>query len=738
MSAVRSRRDLSRKNDATMNVSRKWSNLKRSFRKDFERNERLRQGTLRLTIQCAGNLRESGFEDISVGDSSTVDPYVKVEVQRGGARPSHCSTRVLFKTNSPRFNETFNIRCYDFTSATSLCMIVCDRDVSADDILGRAVYHLGKEVVRARGGSRCKGSCSMKLEVDSGSNPPSISSSSSSSSSSSPVPSSDGWINFQWEYVADENAVSTRAREALQSLHRTSVLHSATGAHEAIGKILDEIAGGIDSNTVLGPETIMPILSKVFDALGSAGLKREIPEGDVIALLSLVTGKAEEDLAVLCRGLDGDADGAVTLGEASTFFMNAAAAAAANVGNGNAHRDYWVAPGRSVPVWKGHHGGVHILCPLANGGVAAGLKDGVVQVWNGELNHVQEMQYISTSHAKLQNDLSENTRSGELYAACSDRKIRCWSLSERSLHIECAKSFGLPSVPLAIECVGAKSSVDKDVIVIGTSDGELGIRYTSDLSKKVATLSRHKAAISEIQYSTFHGLLYSSDLDGNLFAADLQRQGNDGRCIAHSSRGIFSFAISSTSHYAAVTDSQRVQLYDISGSGLLSTLGGSGGDIGHRDHVHTVLVVDSRNQLVTASVDRIIKIWDLRMGRALQTYKDVEQDYKLVQVRQMHDGTLVSGGSSIHMMKSVRAEKKQEYLARRAVHPQLLRPGHRSESKKWSGSVVIIVAGGRGAKGAYSACRQRMSLSLRRSRLMVAWAPFQGGATHGSASRPLL
>jgi WD40 repeat protein len=64
---------------------------------------------------------------------------------------------------------------------------------------------------------------------------------------------------------------------------------------------------------------------------------------------------------------------------------------------------------------------------------------------------------------------------------------------------------------------------------------------------------------------------------------------------------------------------RRSLLWDPHGCLIISKL------VGHTSSIQEVIVNDDRNQIITLSTDKQIKIWDCRTSRCIQTVQDHEQ-----------------------------------------------------------------------------------------------------------------
>ena len=93
---------------------------------------------------------------------------------------------------------------------------------------------------------------------------------------------------------------------------------------------------------------------------------------------------------------------------------------------------------------------------------------------------------------------------------------------------------------------------------------------------------------------------------------------------------------------------------------------GSYGNSGHRADLASVRCADEYNMIVTTDVTGIVKVWDTRTQRCLQTVKDPEQHVSGgVKASIVDDeGRLITGGQSIHRWKTLGAKQERETYRR--------------------------------------------------------------------------
>ena len=117
---------------------------------------------------------------------------------------------------------------------------------------------------------------------------------------------------------------------------------------------------------------------------------------------------------------------------------------------------------------------------------------------------------------------------------------------------------------------------------------------------------------------------------------------------------------------------------------------GSYGNSGHRADLVSVRCADEYNMIVTTDVTGIVKVWDTRTQRCLQTVKDPEQHVSGgVKASIVDDeGRLITGGQSIHRWKTLGAKQERETRVQRKIRAKQIKG-----KRKPSGSFVAERSG---------------------------------------------
>ena len=95
--------------------------------------------------------------------------------------------------------------------------------------------------------------------------------------------------------------------------------------------------------------------------------------------------------------------------------------------------------------------------------------------------------------------------------------------------------------------------------------------------------------------------------------------------------------------------SQKINIYDVAVRKKTGALG-SYGQTGHRDMLVSVACNDDRNQIISTDAGGVIKVWDTRTLRCLQTTRDPEQDKAsgLTACVTNDEENIITGGAFLH------------------------------------------------------------------------------------------
>jgi WD40 repeat protein len=128
--------------------------------------------------------------------------------------------------------------------------------------------------------------------------------------------------------------------------------------------------------------------------------------------------------------------------------------------------------------------------------------------------------------------------------------------------------------------------------------------------------------------------------------------------------------------------SQRVKIWDPFVKRSTGVLG-SYGSTGHREMLLDVVCNDRLNQIITSDVSGVIKIWDTRTLRCLQTVKDLEQKEGAIGMTAAtsdDQGRLITGGATIHRWRTLGAKEERDSRESRKIFAQRIKGRRREES----------------------------------------------------------
>ena len=270
-------------------------------------------------------------------------------------------------------------------------------------------------------------------------------------------------------------------------------------------------------------------------------------------------------------------------------------------------------------------------------------RDGTVRVW-----HAQNFTHLKTLK------VSESWVTGMCHFEHSNRVAA--SSIDRTISFFDAVSYELVSQLTGLEasplCLASWNDQDAERILVGDDCGSVALYETlrkgvSEASMSAASFrrgedkGRHSDWVTKVQYYSDLNLMISSSLDGTLKIGELEAlysrspsktgySGTERRAAttrvlgdvnsAHrEKRGVYTFTWSSTCKQLASCGLDRaISLWNpyTRGSKPLAVLQG------HTSSVLHVAINDNSFQLVSCSLDKCFKVWDLRSHKCLQTVHD--------------------------------------------------------------------------------------------------------------------
>ena len=628
------------------------TNQLQSMREKFEKHAKylnsIRQGTLHITIHNCKNLK-------AVDETSNAsDPYVKVFPKNLGGQicPSMRQTNCRFKQLSPQFEEVLSFRVYSWKTTGSLRFCVFDEDggdESGNELLGEYMYtSLILPMTYTNGTAQ-----SPRMEVSLG--------------------AGNGSLCFSYAYSPDKNPMAANAEERMKNTSYIPVnshLHNLpTDAKTEIGKWLDHLSKR--NNTLdFTAEKLLPVLEKIMSTPKSKHSFRDdvfFSSQDVQHLLRLMTGRTEEDVKTMVRVLDVNCDEEINLSETVEFFLEDSR----RIVNSQIKSSFALKAKCSTRVSDSIYSKIEIATPLGRNsrvpsGVVTSSLDGIVRVWNAKLDLAftcnlnedeNEKHYAAKSFAGagkiLASGLVEDTAHSQIIAGCSDRQLRVFDLPRSFGHtasLKCKDRIKCKSVPLSLE-------MKREMLFCGDSDGNVSIfrqRREEDHPRlEFATMCQaHSSAVRQVKYVPFLDSVVSSGLDGKLIMLPLDLRHHK-QTIVTNKRGIVAFDYSMATHTMAMVGfDMKIEIIDPLVKSRIGLLGNLVGNHGHREDIVSLSINDNKYQILTASRDKVVKVWDVRNHKLIQTISDDEQIGTLNVICANEEGVVFTGGSGIHSWTS--------------------------------------------------------------------------------------
>ena len=342
-----------------------------------------------------------------------------------------------------------------------------------------------------------------------------------------------------------------------------------------------------------------------------------------------------EKLALLFMKIDANSDGSVDWDEFINFVLleNKAAANAPDAGSSSFRFALPLPQGGNSDRSErhAHSGMVERLLVLPRGldKCVSGSRDGTVRVWHtGSLAHLRT---VRVSEAWV-SGLAYFERSNRIAVSSIDRSL---SFLDGSSLEPIGHLGGLEASPL---CLSAWHKHGCDRLLVGDDVGAVSLYAAEGDTAAQSHLRvhrlqrdlRHDDWVTKVCYYDDLNALVSASLDGTVKIGDLERAARgchqelvelerSGGASSNARKGVYSFDWSPTYRLLAASGVERlVSLWNpyTSSDRPLGTLAG------HNASVSEVFYHHQQHLLISCSVDKVAKLWDLRMQRCLQTIHD--------------------------------------------------------------------------------------------------------------------
>eukprot|EP00741_Cyanophora_paradoxa_P015875 tig00020909_g15326.t1 len=382
---------------------------------------------------------------------------------------------------------------------------------------------------------------------------------------------------------------------------------------------------GNDSEDAINLSTLME-LKEIFDRAdvdGGGSLDME----EFIEAFGGVIGKnmTPEQLQHLFMKIDANSDGGVDWDEFSTFMLlESQGTATLREGVNNEYVETDEGDGGADGVYHKDMIDRVLFLPNSDKYITTS-RDGTLRIWNATtLAHMKTVRNDPPTRpndpqAKGPSwitDCAHMTLCNKLAVASIDRSISFYDAAS----MECVGRIrDLDNAPL---CLGYWPAKERDMLAFGDDAGYLHVYHMYDgvlEGTKLFKQKTHKDWVTKVRYVPEMASLVSSSLDNTIKVGDVEKKQLKVTLEGHS-KGVYSFDWCRTYKFFASCGLERhIVLWNPYTSKAVATLHG------HNASVQEVIVNDWHNQLISLSVDKVIKVWDVRNHRCLQTIVDKEK-----------------------------------------------------------------------------------------------------------------
>eukprot|EP00658_Telonema_sp_P-2_P001176 TRINITY_DN1044_c0_g1_i4.p1 TRINITY_DN1044_c0_g1~~TRINITY_DN1044_c0_g1_i4.p1 ORF type:complete len:1029 (+),score=255.57 TRINITY_DN1044_c0_g1_i4:133-3219(+) len=239
--------------------------------------------------------------------------------------------------------------------------------------------------------------------------------------------------------------------------------------------------------------------------------------------------------------------------------------------------------------------------------------DGSYKTWNSHTYALR--QTVRISHSAL-NDINCSEHLDLLISASINGKIyfsRCDALNTSPVHHE-----SIEHVPLCVTSwTDTLSARPVAHVAVGDDKGQVTVLVYPDTSvmsnRKSYRYSVHSGWITRLEFIAGLQCLVTASSDSTIVLYDTEHRRPLKSYLAHN-QAVNGFAYSNAHRTMYSVGAEReVYVWDPYGCNTLCTMKG------HTAHVMNVMCRQEYNQVVTQSVDHVIKIWDSQLYSAIQT-----------------------------------------------------------------------------------------------------------------------
>lgn len=245
---------------------------------------------------------------------------------------------------------------------------------------------------------------------------------------------------------------------------------------------------------------------------------------------------------------------------------------------------------------KGHRNRINAVVVTQNGRQAISASaDGTLKVWN-----LEQRTLIYTLKASSPVHAVAVTMDGGYAISASDHGIQLWDLVHRSEK----RTYSGHQAPVSAVAI----TPDGHKIISGSLDATLKI-WSLEQGTVIHTLKGHTGSIRALTLTPDGQWIVSASNDGEVRVWDLER-GME-RCTLSGHQGeVWTVEVTWDGRAISAGADRILRIWDLERGADLHTL------TGHRDAVNAVALLPDGIQILSASDDRTIKVWDMKWRRA--------------------------------------------------------------------------------------------------------------------------
>eukprot|EP00753_Platysulcus_tardus_P017430 PLAT6401.2.p1 GENE.PLAT6401.2~~PLAT6401.2.p1 ORF type:complete len:1445 (-),score=509.71 PLAT6401.2:40-4374(-) len=396
------------------------------------------------------------------------------------------------------------------------------------------------------------------------------------------------------------------------------------------------------------------------------GSQGELTESEFVEALVHASGLPAETLHLLFRKMDANDDGFLSWDEYLSYLLKEFQSTYEVQKMDGVH---WIEDsGKSVTLGPWGAGSA-LMMPELELCVVGTVKEMDLQVWDSGFSHLRKINLFGNkldeddgdtpavlAEHRLRpssinfNDISYSAAHQQLVVTFMDRSVRTYELRKGKYFGKLLGTMRTPFIPFAVHVCAPLGK--EEVIVIGDDRG-LVTAYDMETRALQFKFRPHGKSISRVRFIASLGFVTAS-LDGRLVITDPDRL--EVRHVFDEHR-VADFAwCPSRQLMLSVGFDRRVLLWEPAMQLTRVPVLSEEGVLTHSKDIIGCVVNERHNQLITASEDARIKVWDLRTMRCLQNvYEDDQRVLRFLSLDE-RTGKLVTAGSRMRVWDTVRSQ----------------------------------------------------------------------------------